>query len=925
MIHPFHTEKHSISNKITRSIIMVAFLSSLIIGLTGIIGAAIVSSLANRMYTHDMKPLTNIYLAEKDLLTLRMNFRNMVINRESAQAYLDENVKIYADMENQIKMVGKHLSSAEDRANYQKIQADLKTYKEQGYDVAMKYIQNGQFEAESEELYSTGNTISVNFDNDINRYFTLSNQEAQQRNQMAAVILFAIIVFILAVIIFTIRMAVVTGRRIAGKISAPIRQVVEAAESISAGNLDVHLDIASDDETGLLAASFRKVVTALQRLESDVETLISAALEGNLDKRADAQRHEGKYREIVEGVNKMLDTVKEPLDVASGFIDGLAEGEPQAEIENTYCGYYAVLIDNLNKVRRSLATLFEQSQMLEQAGRDGKLDVRGDTEKLHGLYARIVEGVNSTFDSIKKPLDAAAEFIDGLAAGTVMPPMENAYRGYYAKLIDNLNGVRNSLMILLDESRKLAQAGQSGQLDVRGDAAAVRGGYAEIISGFNHTLDAVLTPLEESFRILSRFARNDYSDPMADTYPGAFREFAGSVNTVRERLLSVQDAIERIGQGDVSRLDELRQIGKRSDNDRIMPAVINACQTIRDLIDESERLAAAAYEGRLDVRGDAERFSGSYRPIIEGMNRTMESVSAPIRESSAVLQRLADGDLTVSMAGEYQGAYNQIKENLNQAVCSFRNLLSEIAEASDQVAAGSRQVSDGSQSLSQGATEQASAMEELNSSIAEIAARTKQNAEHAGQANSLVIDTRRETAQGMESMGRMTEAMRNISESSVRISKINGTIDDIAFQTNILALNAAVEAARAGQYGRGFAVVAEEVRNLAVKSADAARETAELIEDSIRKIQDGTRTAGQTADSFSRIAESIRKVTEYVGNIAAASSDQASSLSQIDRGLAQVSTVVQTNSATAEESAASSEELSGQADTLKQLIARFSL
>lgn len=925
MFHPVRSAKHSISDKITRSIITVALLSSLIIGLTGIVGVAIVSSLANRMYTHDMKPLTNIYQAEKDLLTLRMNFRNMVINRESVQAYLDQNVKVYADMENQIKTIGKHLSSAQDRANYRQIQADLKIYKEQGYDVAMNYIQNGQFDAESEELYSLGNTVSVSFDNDINRYFTLNNREAEQSNRVAAVILIAIVALILAVILFTIRMAVRTGRRIAGKISAPIRQVVEVAESISAGNLDVRLEIASDDETGLLAASFRKVVNALQRLESDVETLISAALEGNLEKRADPIRHEGKYREIVEGVNRMLDTVKEPLDVASGFINGLADGEHQEDIENTYRGYYAVLVDNLNEVRHSLATLVEQSQKLARAGRNGELDIRGDTSELHGLYARIIEGVNATFDSIKTPLDTAASFIDGLAAGTDMPPLENSYQGYYAKLIGNLNAVRNSITVLLNESRKLAQAGQSGTLDIRGDTSAVRGGYADIIDGFNNTLDAVVTPLEESSRVLSRFACNDYTNPMTGTYPGAFREFAASINTVRERLLSVQDAVEKISQGDVSRLEELREIGKRSDNDRILPAVINACQTIRDLIDESDLLASAAYEGRLDVRGNADRFSGSYRPIIEGMNRTMEAVSAPIRESSAVLQQLAGGNLNVSMTGEYQGAYNQIRDNMNVAIRSFRTLLSEIVQAAEQVAAGSRQVSDGSQSLSQGAAEQASALEELTSSITEIASRTKQNAGYAGQANALAIDTQKETAQGTENMSRMMDAMREINESSASISRINKTIDDIAFQTNILALNAAVEAARAGQYGRGFAVVAEEVRNLAVKSADAARETASLIENTILKIQSGTRKAEQTAESLSAVSQSIQKVTEYVGSIATASNDQATSLTQIDRGLAQVSSVVQTNSATAEESAASSEELSGQADTLKQMIGKFAL
>jgi methyl-accepting chemotaxis protein len=227
--------------------------------------------------------------------------------------------------------------------------------------------------------------------------------------------------------------------------------------------------------------------------------------------------------------------------------------------------------------------------------------------------------------------------------------------------------------------------------------------------------------------------------------------------------------------------------------------------------------------------------------------------------------------------------------------------------------------------LSQGTTEQASAIQQLNASIEEVAGETKKNASNANEANERALEVRNNAEVGNQQMNKMVSAMTEINESSHNISKIIKVIDDIAFQTNILALNAAVEAARAGQHGKGFAVVAEEVRSLAARSAEAAKETTGLIEGSIESVDVGTKIADETSESLKEILSEIEKVTTLVGNIAQASNDQATEIAQITQGIEQVSTVVQTNSATAEESAAASEELSGQAEMLKQMVGTFKL
>ncbi|MDF2567303.1 MAG: methyl-accepting chemotaxis protein [Oscillospiraceae bacterium] len=297
----------------------------------------------------------------------------------------------------------------------------------------------------------------------------------------------------------------------------------------------------------------------------------------------------------------------------------------------------------------------------------------------------------------------------------------------------------------------------------------------------------------------------------------------------------------------------------------------------------------------------------------------------PIKKLMNAAEVIADGDLSVEIpvdtkdeVGKLAKAFREMSDNINDA-------MTNINTASEQVASGSKQVSYSSMALSQGTTEQASSVEELTSSVEEISAQTEQNAEKAKTADSLAEIAKMEAENGNSQMDQMLKAMEEINVSSDNIFKIIKVIDDIAFQTNILALNAAVEAARAGQHGRGFAVVAEEVRNLAVRSANAAQETTAMIEGSIKKVEGGTKTANKTAAALGNIIDGINKVSGLVKEIAAASNQQAIGISQINQGIIQISEVVQTNSATAEESAAASEELSGQAEELKRQASKFKL
>jgi methyl-accepting chemotaxis protein len=308
---------------------------------------------------------------------------------------------------------------------------------------------------------------------------------------------------------------------------------------------------------------------------------------------------------------------------------------------------------------------------------------------------------------------------------------------------------------------------------------------------------------------------------------------------------------------------------------------------------------------------------GQIAESIDAFSETLE------KEIVGTLTKLAAGDLTFEVHPYDQ--QDVIRNALKKMGQDLNGLMSRIQILGDQINSGSFQVSDASQSLSQGATESAASLEEITSTMHEMGSRTRRSAENAGQASKLAEQARQSAEGGNAHMVEMVEAMGEINASSQSISRIIKTIDEIAFQTNLLALNAAVEAARAGQHGKGFAVVAEEVRNLAARSARAARETADLIEGSVEKVAAGSQIADKTAEALGEIVGGIGKVTDLVAEIAASSNEQAQGISEINIGLGQIDQVTQQNTANAEESAAAAQELASHAVQMQQMLQRFKL
>jgi len=702
-----------------------------------------------------------------------------------------------------------------------------------------------------------------------------------------------------------------------------IKEKADFAVRMAEGDLDI--DIVSKSENDVLAFSMQKVIHSLQSLVDEAQMLTKAAVEGELTTRGNADQFDGGYKQIISGINDTLDAISQPLDVAGEFTVGLANGTqieliPDAEL---YKGYYGDLIRNLNSVLESVLNMRTEITGLTEEAIKGNLSHRADVSKLNGGYMTLVQGVNETLDAVIGPLNMAAGYIEMIGMGKIPEKITDEYMGNFDDIKNNINSCIDGL-----------------------------GGLAE------------------ATKVLGVMKDNDFTIKVLGQHQGIYAEIAESVNLICDRINGITKAVENIAAGDLVQLEEFRSVGKRSDNDTLIPAFITMMETIKELIGETAMLSEAAVEGNLDTRGNTERFSGEYGKVIDGFNETLDAIIKPVKEALAVLQKIAKGNLASRMKGEYRGDYasikdtlnflgetingyidelsevlgqmaekdftggidndyvgdfSKLKDSINFIEVQFNEVLAEINTSADQVESAAGQVAASSQGLSQGASEQASGVEEISASIADVAEQIKQNSSHANRATELSLKAKTDAENGMLEMRGMLKAMVEINESSKNISKVVKVIDDIAFQTNILALNAAVEAARAGLHGKGFAVVAEEVRNLAARSAMAARETTEMIDHSIRKANEGSAIANKTAEALKKIVTGVTDAVEIVEKISEASVQQATAIAQIDEGINQISKVAQSNTATAEESAASSEEMAGQAQMLKGMIREFQL
>ncbi len=658
-------------------------------------------------------------------------------------------------------------------------------------------------------------------------------------------------------------------------LSRSIRTAVQMAKRIAKGDLKR----TSEGEQDELSEAFEQVRVSVQDLITETDRLVSAVRRGDLSERGQTDRFEGRWKELVSGVNQLIEEFVAPIQLSSSYILRISQGDIPPRIEKEFSGDFNQIKESLNTCVDVMNGLLEETEELEQAIEHGRLDVRGRADRFSGGWGRLISGINDLVEAFVEPIRLTSDYIDKISKGDIPPRVTQSYRGDFNQIKDSLNTCIDVMNGLLKETADLESAVREGKLDLRGNPQAFSGGWGRLVGGINDLVEAFVQPIRSTAESIEKISSGDIPEKISAEYNGDFNEIKGSLNT--------------------------------------------CIDVIYGLLAETDALAEAALQGKLERRGSAQRFKGGWRRLVDGFNKTLDAATEPMSEAAEALQLVAQRDLTIRIEGDYQGDHARIKEALNLALQNLEQSFSQVASSADRVSVASSQVNEGSQHLSMGTSQQASTLEQVAASLDKMSAMTRRNAEHALEARGLSDAARTGAASGLASMRKLSEAIVKIKESSDSTAKIVRTIDEIAFQTNLLALNAAVEAARAGEAGKGFAVVAEEVRNLAMRSAAAAKDTAEMIEHSVSNAEQGVVLNDEVLQGLYEIDRQVNKVSEVMMEITNATEDQSQGISEVNSAVRQMNQVTQETAANAQQSAATAEELSSQSSQLQRMVDSF--
>jgi len=483
-----------------------------------------------------------------------------------------------------------------------------------------------------------------------------------------------------------------------------------------------------------------------------------------------------------------------------------------------------------------------------------------------------------------------------------------------------LGALRASLTLQRDQLSELGARISRGNSRERLDARALKGQFAASATTVNEMLDAVLDPFDEAVAAIERISQGDLSTDLGGRFVGDFASIRNAINTTLRVLRELL--------GDVDRLIGAARKGmltERTESVRFRGAYRRVCESIDSMVDALTQPVEATIQ-RMGVLARGELPDPMDEPMsgrFEDMRDSLNGLIASTRTVTEAAEAIASGNFSVrvdvrSQADRVMTSFRSMLETLNESLIQVRN-------ASDDMASRSDELRSTANNLSAGASSQAATLEEITGQMTQMTDQTRQSAKSAQEARALAEAVRDNADAGDKQMRAMVDAMRDIVKAGQEVGKVIKVIDGIAFQTNLLALNAAVEAARAGTHGKGFAVVAEEVRNLAVRSAEAARETSEMVESTNHKVSQGMSTAEKTAGKLAEMVSMINRAADLVGNIANTSEKQANGIAEVDTGLVEVNQITQRAASIAQQSAGVAEELSNAARSLKQMTSRFQL
>ncbi len=623
-----------------------------------------------------------------------------------------------------------------------------------------------------------------------------------------------------------------------------------------------------------------------------------------------------------------------PLVAAVGFVLtlgvvvtlGLSAQAEQQRIQTGYSPALQVsqrLERSLENYQRALRDAVGASDEAAATGADTlvtQFAALSDTLRANNL----VDGAG--IDSFTTAFTEYAKVARATSLGMISGDMEldlvagmQAMRSQYSELSATLAARRvaeeTRIAAAFDKARAMQSNALYGSAAVLVIALAV---LAVIAAG---TLRSILGALRELSNAATEIANGRIEQKIDVTSKDEIGALADAFRNMVSYIGDIAHSADRLAMGDLNSAN----VTPRSEHDVLSRNVNRVADALRTVVGEISTTISAVQSGDLAKRPSASGVEGAYAEVLTGTGAMLDAVNAPIDEARSVLERVAGRDLTVRMQGDYKGDHAVIKNSLNAALAKIGEAFASLTSAVAQVNAAATEIGSGSQDLASGASDQAGSIDQVSNRLAVVGERTKASAADAHEARAAMERARTDTVQGVERMQALAEAVTDIKKSADSTAKIVKTIDEIAFQTNLLALNAAVEAARAGDAGKGFAVVADEVRSLAIRAAEAARNTAALIEESVQKTETGVKLNDGVRRRLEEIRTGVERASTMMANIADGAREQEQELQEVTSAISQIAQLTQRVAANAEESASAAAELQAQAGEMHDMASQFTV